>query len=216
MQISKFYDLKSSQEIPDYPEEMSVEEQLELLRLLEEPTTRCAPTLHAALTAVTVTFALGQRIADMLQLLVEDLTEIPETSSICITVRRGKVIAFCKPYCLHINSRSTIASHLRSLCRGRQQQEPLFGNVALMQSTIRQELKSLRPELELRSIRRGGLCALARTGLSLQQLRTQFSQHASDQMLLRYIRHGAHLMYNVAIQHCATEGLINHRTDLNA
>jgi hypothetical protein len=61
-------------------------------------------------------------------------------------------------------------------------------------------LKALSPDIELCSIRRGGLCNLAKT-LTLTEIRESFSKHASEAMLMRYLENGRVLAHLGELRH---------------
>ena len=65
-------------------------------------------------------------------------------------------------------------------------------DIALVESQIRSMLHEIDPELELRSIRRGGLQHMAsREGVTLDQVLLH-SKHKNVNMLRRYLDHGFH------------------------
>jgi hypothetical protein len=63
---------------------------------------------------------------------------------------------------------------------------------------VKVRLIALDPTLQGRSIRRGGLIAMAQRGASISQL-LSFSKHRSEAMLLKYLDYGAVLKHE-AIQ----------------
>ncbi len=63
-------------------------------------------------------------------------------------------------------------------------------------------LLSVDPLLELRSIRRGGLMAMAALGTDPEKIRDLYSKHKSTQMLLNYLDAGSVVRANAI--HTAT------------
>ena len=155
-----------------------------------------APT-RITMTAICFAYLFGQRMGDVLQLHKDNIAlNLPRTGLV-VTIARGKVIQFCKPYTLHLPVDHNVG-HLMlewlSLPQG-----PLFPGTAA--ALVRETLHLLNPEYELRSIRRGGLQALAATGIDPETLRTQYSKHSSLQMLVRYLNHGALLKSQELLHH---------------
>lgn len=145
---------------------------------------------------VRLAWVAGQRISDMLQLGVNDVDVSP--TSVTVTVRRGKVIGPIQPYCFHLCPSSQTATSLVAAMDLAKMEGRLFIATASNSSTDRQAcsdlistmLLSVNEALELRSIRRGGLQAMAGAGFELEEMRL-LSQHRSTEMLLRYLNYGS-------------------------
>ncbi|MBY0370912.1 hypothetical protein K2X33_09515, partial [bacterium] len=152
-------------------------------------------------------FTFGQRLPDILQLQSEDLQIMPQTKSLCVTIRRGKVIRWVQPYCLHLPIETALAETLLEIRAERKLGQTLFNETTL--PIARGILKAHNENLEIRSVRRGGLQALALLGIDIPELRRNFSKHSTDQMLLRYLCHGAFLLAQANLHHHTAEKLLN-------
>ena len=142
---------------------------------------------HLVKLLICVTWSLGQRVSDMLQLHSTDIQKVGK--SVAITIRRGKVTPTVGPFTVFLQADLALGEDLfqhAAGCAG-----ALFSND--MDSRIRVALKAVDIDLELRSIRRGGLTNMALRGESMQTMLT-FSQHRSNGMLLRYLHNGAACM----------------------
>ncbi len=151
----------------------------------------------ALLTALS--YALGQRVSDMAQLARRDLKirrwGRAERATLCITVRRGKVVPMIGAYTLHLAAASPLAHAL--LQRARHCRTFLFSeqNTQRQRTAIATELRlyltSLAPWLQARSVRRGGLMRMASEGVPLESIRRLFSKHSTEAMLMAYLAAGA-------------------------
>jgi integrase len=125
-----------------------------------------------SLAAIAMTtFLLGQRISDMIQLAVADLKS--NDDYLTIAVRRGKTMQVTTPYSLW----------LRRLNSEEERQR--------VSHTVRDMLTSINDQLELRSLRRGGLQRMAHLGVSIPTM-LHFSRHSDVPMLMRYLSWGQH------------------------
>lgn len=148
---------------------------------------------------VMMSFILGQRISDMIQLGTADLT-IHKTV-LQITVRRGKTMGVSQPYTLWLRRSTYPTETLIQLQQDAKSKQRLFLLTELnsdeerqaVLSTIRDMLTSVNEELELRSIRRGGLQRMART--SPTKIVLYHSRHSDEPMLMRYLGWGAAAMH---------------------
>jgi hypothetical protein len=158
-------------------------------------------TFHAALpsfTAIaTAAFILGQRISDMIQLAVADLHVTEEF--LMITVRRGKTMMTTQPYTLWLRRNRYPAEALISIMKSAKTQGRLFlfsefnldEERQKVLQRIRDMLTSVNDQLELRSLRRGGLQRMAGLGVKLETV-LHFSRHSDVSTLLRYLNWGKH------------------------
>ena len=159
---------------------------------------------------ICVAYLLGQRVSDMAQLAPGDLTLEFQNTTICITVRRGKVIQYIRPYVLHLSSQCPVAQALWHLRSVRQHHAFLFSETNSMKertklgTKIRNILKTIHPDLEQRSIRRGGLERMATHDVPLQTIQENFSKHTTIEMLLGYLRHGAVSSHQAQVQLAVT------------
>ena len=110
-----------------------------------------------------------------------------------ITVRRGKVVPIIGPYVLSIASSHPLAMPLWSQCQKPEchlfLEEDSDEQRAAFAKRVQRALFLLNCGLEARSIRRGGLQSMAAMNWPLDRI-LQFSQHRSEQMLLRYLDYG--------------------------
>lgn len=152
---------------------------------------------HPVTTAiVAAAWVLGQRFSDLAQLALSDI-ELTSTH-VCLTVRRGKVMTTQTPYTLFLNVEAYPANVLAELMNTAASNGQFFLCSSTNQPLEREAtahmtsamLKSIDESLELRSIRRGGLQAMALAGHTLPII-LQFSRHTSEAMLMRYLNWGA-------------------------
>ena len=158
---------------------------------------------------VCLSYILGQRPSDMTQLHRRDITRqlrhrlagtaqtrytnTPET--ICLTVRRGKVVPKIGPYSLHLSTENAVAKLLwstrkttRSFIFSSNNSRTERRKIA---TSIRTLMQTLSRKLQSRSIRRGGLTRMAEAGMPLETIRANFSKHATEPMLMGYLAAGA-------------------------
>ncbi len=151
---------------------------------------------YPSITAIVMmSFILGQRISDAIQLATADLTEGKEFLQ--ITVRRGKTIGVSQPYTLWLRRNVYPTESIIELKNHARHRQRLFLLTELNSEEERQEvlsivrdmITSINDELELRSIRRGGLQRMARS--SPTQVVLHHSRHSDEKMLMRYLGWGA-------------------------
>jgi integrase len=189
------------QEVVEYPKALSQAHARTVLQYaLEEPRGQ----VKNILVAMVLAFTFGQRMSDILQLDRNDIDRSPIDNDIVITIRRGKVIHFCKPYTLHVPANGVLGSLLSEWMQPAT--ETLFG--ANAHRIISETLQTMDEDYEHRSVRRGGLQALALTGMSLEDLRVNYSKHSTVPMLLRYLGHGNCLLSQAALHHSTTTLLL--------
>ena len=148
------------------------------------------PTLT---TLIALAFICGQRISDVLQIARCNI-DVTETH-VSIKMVAGKVFSYIQPYPLIIRRNVYPAEELVAI-KNLASARPYVASWTLEESEmaeIRQELalmlQSADEELELRSIRRGGLQQMARLFVPLADI-LMFSQHRDMDMLLRYLDYG--------------------------
>ena len=192
-------------EVHDYPRPMH---KILVLQLWLIP----HPSRHGELIAalIVTSFLFGQRVSDIAQLAVVDLEiqyfPLQRTSTVCVTVRRGKVIPHIGPYSLHCSGPLAERLWRWRMIRMQEHREFLFsdGNTPdqrqRLGTHVRNELKAWDPELEQRSIRRGGLQLMASSGMPLETIRSNFSKHTTAPMLMTYLQHGAVLWDQATVQ----------------
>lgn len=178
----KWLGKQAAQTITATPVPMTAENVAQVMRLETDP--------RLAL-AIALAWSLGQRISDVAQLRKADITMHGDV--LAITVRKGKVVPIIGPYVLSMASSHPLAMPLWSQC-----QKPgchLFleedsdEQRAAFAKRVQRALSLLNCGLEARSIRRGGLQSMAAMNWPLDRI-LQFSQHRSEQMLLRYLDYG--------------------------
>jgi hypothetical protein len=149
-----------------------------------------------SLTAIaTMTFIYGQRISDMIQLAACDL-EV-QRHFLVITVRRGKTFTTAKPYALWLRRHRYPTEELIDVAHRAKKLNRIFlfseSNTDQERSkvldAIREMIVCVNDELELRSLRRGGLHLMAENGQPLSSI-IKFSRHADIDMLMRYLNWG--------------------------
>jgi hypothetical protein len=147
--------------------------------------------------AILLAYVHGQRISDVLQLEVDDVVQ----GQIFTTLyrRRGKVVKTTDAFTTHLSNASLLAAALQQhqfIQRTRGHQF-LFSTSnspeerATLASQTRRRLKLIEKDLELRSVRRGGLMQMAVLGVPLEDIREIFSKHSSTKTLLGYLDAGS-------------------------
>ena len=180
--ISRFLEARAAASPASHPLPMTTAHARRLMQRMDEP----------IVTAILLAFVMGQRISDVMQLAGEDLTT--NGKNLVITFRRGKVIPKIGPFTLALALDTAVARQMVEMAKGR----PGFlftpanseAERLEMQSRVRQTLVDLDARLEARSIRRGGLQAMATRGESMESM-LRVSKHASEKMLMRYLDWGA-------------------------
>lgn len=145
-------------------------------------------------------FFNGQRISDMIQLAVADVT--PKEEHMMITVRRGKTMSVSTPYTLWMRRNNYPTEVIIETANAAKANNRLFLFSELnseeertrVLNVIRDMITSIDEELELRSFRRGGLQNFAQKGFSLAKI-LQFSRHSDVPMLMRYLGWGQHAIH---------------------
>lgn len=158
-------------------------------------------------------FTLGQRPSDVALIATEDLKTVALAGDrfVVVTMRRSKTIKATGPFSLHILHGTQLANTLL-----RHQQRCLtknrfflfingptvrgLGGLAYPTAKSRNRttqacaarLKQIDSELEIRSVRRGGLQRLAQIGFSIEEIREHFSKHTTCNMLNTYLEFGTH------------------------
>ena len=190
-----FFEHAAKCAVVDYPTPMSEMDFHVILHELQTQTRQTLP-IHVA---VVVCYVLGQRISDILQLAPTDLRwqQMGTTRVLAITIYRGKVISSIGPYSLFLPE-GFIAQALWNLAVARHAQGQRFiwtsANTQIEReragNLVRNLLHSVNPDLEQRSIRRGGLEHMANAGWDTEIIRALFSKHSSEHMLMRYLANG--------------------------
>jgi integrase len=153
------------------------------------------------LYAILLAYAHGQRISDVVQLHYDDVVE--GNSFVSLFRRRGKVVTSTEAFTTHLGARTPLASLvLKQARQASSEQSFLFTKHNTLKerqvflSQIKRTLHSLSPELELRSIRRGGLMQMAVNGEPLETIRELLSKHSSNKTLLGYLDSGSVVRHN--------------------
>jgi integrase len=147
-------------------------------------------------TLIVTSWTLGQRISDTLQWAATDLHEETPSGTLIVTVRRGKTMSVSPPYVLALPA-GPLTEALKCLKR-KCTATKLFlftdDNSPRQRDVVKQlvaeTLTAIREDLELRSVRRGGLQQMAALGFTFGEIML-FSRHASEDMLRRYLNWGA-------------------------
>lgn len=175
-----------------YPVQFPTPATLSDMKLLVATFSNEWPSLTAI---VTMTFIYGQRISDMVQLAVCDLDV--QKNFLVITVRRGKTFTTAKPYALWLTRRRYPTEELICIAHNAKKANRIFlfseSNSEQERSKVLQTIHDMivfvNEELELRSLRRGGLHLMAENGHPLSAI-IKFSRHADTDMLMRYLNWG--------------------------
>jgi len=146
--------------------------------------------------AILVTFTLGQRISDILQLQREDV-EVRE-DMILITLRRGKMIPVIGAFTIGMPRNCTAAVKLEKILEERKTWLFLEKEMQMEKSDLQKMVAKKRNEIaktinrDVRCLRRGGLQRMARAGVPTETL-LYFSRHGNEAMLRRYLNEGKDL-----------------------
>ncbi len=165
---------------------------------------------------IALAYVLAQRVSDVAQLAVTNVRKRRFRASrhrrarrvLTITVRAGKVVPLIGAYTLFLCESSPLARMLWSYRQARQQKGQKFLFVESRSRRARTEnsdairlaVKSASQRLQARSIRRGGLQALAEAGVPLEKIREGFSKHRSVAMLTSYLEAGASSLADASSQ----------------
>jgi len=153
------------------------------------------------LVLIEACWVLGQRLGDFLQLAINDF--LVKDDEVLITFRRGKTVSYTKPYTLPLSRSHPLVTSLLHIRAEALKEGWLFIATPMNDLHHRQELlrrasallSTVDEQLEVRSIRRGGLQHMASVGMTVSEMR-DFSKHSSDEMLMRYLAWG-----RVAVEH---------------
>lgn len=160
---------------------------------------RCEASHPLATACIIASWALGQRLGDFLQLALSDflVSQVRDRLLLCITIRRGKVMSVTQPYTLFLQADTYPATALLKAAKEARTHQQLFLCSNYNTKEEREAfahltavlITSVDEHLEMRSVRRGGLQEMATRGCSLAEILT-FSNHRSEDMLLRYLNWG--------------------------
>lgn len=140
------------------------------------------------------------RVGNVYTVKLHEVKLTPDPSStdglrFAITWTRAKTVGKVEPYTTHSWISTKHCHLLRTWIQARERAgvQWLFPTKNRPRCTdrIRAELRKENPAWDLRSLRRGALCTMARDGVPLDTLIT-FSGHKNTPMLLRYLRYGLH------------------------
>ena len=175
-----------------------------------------------AIILILVTWILGQRISDMILIdwrWIRVLTTTYGQQFLIITLIEGKVINRIGAYSLSLDLNSPIAQAILTLAHKKWTE--FHGSRRLLtqhkDSRISFRLFDERtmnnvriilhevggPEMQLRSVRRGGLQHMALLGYPLCTIIT-FSKHVTEHMLMTYLDKGAVVLNQTATQSAVT------------
>lgn len=132
--------------------------------------------------AIQLGFFLGQRLSDIVLLHSQRITIAGPF--LALTLVEGKVIPKIGPFTLFLPLRCWLSQRILSM-KTRREVGYLFPTETLQVAAFR--LHSMG--LENRSVRRGGLQAMALQGWPISTL-LQFSRHRDQPMLMKYLEHG--------------------------
>lgn len=196
----KWLEARSAEELTNHPSPMTTAHFKTLL-------TWIAQQPQPEMVAIAFSFLTGQRISDVLKLNAQDVNvRIPH--HVCFTFRRGKVVPRIGPFTIQLSGTCDLAQRLLTRARNLPVNSRLFGDESLTTKRCRTILSMLGEELELRSVRRGGLQLMALKGVPLDTIRTVFSKHKSTEMLRTYLEHGATSLHEGMESVKITEGLM--------
>jgi integrase len=161
------------------------------MKIMEQPNSRLR-------TMIGLSYVAGQRMSDVAQLQTGDFVLKP--GRILITFFRGKVIPRIGPYTISIpmegghNGSCLVARRIIVLLRETPAGFILTKNNteserATVATAVAAELKMIASDLEVKSIRKGGLIRLAQGGAPIESI-LLFSKHATVSMLYRYLEWG--------------------------
>ncbi len=172
-------------------------------------------TSHLA-TLVGVAFLAGQRMGDIAQISIRDFQLTPDR--LLVTIRRGKVIGRIGPFTVSLPRKRAgmtcvVVSRVEEMIANSRGAQFILttSNTEAERARVAEQvtslLRSINPELETRSVRRGGLARLAEAGVPVETV-LLYSRHCSLAMLYRYLDAGrlcsAHHQQQDAAQEAAT------------
>lgn len=207
--ILRRLEARASQYPPAFPLPMSLHSMTALRSMY-------ATMLPRTLAAIGLAFVCGQRISDVIQLAARDFQVVDngDLALLVATVRRGKVMSMIHPYPIAVPRNSWIAVTLIAEITAATDAQRLFVFTATNDpreraaelSRIASMLTSVDEQLELRSVRRGGLTRMASMGFPLDKI-LLFSQHRDPQMLRRYLNWGVSSTATLTDLHQITEAM---------
>lgn len=166
--------------------------------------------------AVVLSFRLGLRIGDFLQLAAGDIRTVSLTAAnmeptefLQLHFRRGKTVPKTGTFVINVPLTIPEARELGMLAASLQSQSLVFHPEWLVSQlqqypeawqrektalsrTVTKQLQKIDPRLCIKAVRRGGLSWLESQGLSLDSLKN-LSRHKSDKVLLHYLKQGGSL-----------------------
>ena len=154
-----------------------------------------ATTSKATSMLMRVAFELGQRVGDCLTLKRHRLAWLDDAPSglrlLAVQFRKGKTVRRRDPFTLHLHG--PIAHELAAFA-AEGGGDMLFGDDPVpILNELRKALKDQQQALSVLSVRRGGLQALAASGVSEATL-LHHSRHTSAQLLHRYLEWGTYAL----------------------
>ena len=154
---------------------------------------------YASTALILVAWTLGQRISDMLQVATANVS-VASDGHVHVLFSQGKTIGkVIQPYHLFLEAGSEPATLLLKVQENARRNRWLFlvtpsnadADVEPVKDQIRMILALEAQTLQLRSIRRGGLQAMAsKPGVSLEEV-LKFSKHQCVATLYTYLDYGA-------------------------
>jgi hypothetical protein len=141
------------------------------------------------MAAMLITFALGQRLGDVLSLQGRSVSTVGEY--VALTFFTGKVVPVIGAFVVHVSSTSPIADLLHALRANTEDPlDPLFPDREVTHAEVHSTIGR-----DVRALRRGGLQRMALEGTDPETI-LLFSKHRSIEMLNKYLHHGASLIFN--------------------
>jgi hypothetical protein len=143
---------------------------------------------------VQVSFLLGQRTSDVLQLQTRDVEKecVKGQELMVFVFRRGKVVPKIGPFCVAMPLVENLWNFVKEKKAAQATWLILGGNDEDHRLFWERKLEKFLEQwnLKVRSVRRGGLQEMAKAGVPLDDI-LLFSKHTSLSMLFRYLDAGA-------------------------
>lgn len=136
--------------------------------------------------AIILAWVTCARVGCILQLKVEDISTSLTDNTISVTFRRGKSVRTRGPYTVHS---AVTPAWMTTINRWIATRKSFLFPTQLQGKDIKLSLRRAHPRLEQRSLRRGSLQHLARSGVSEETLML-FSGHTQISTLRRYLNWG--------------------------
>lgn len=136
--------------------------------------------------AIILAWVTCARVGCILQLKVEDISTSLPDNTISVTFRRGKSVRTRGPYTVHT---AVTTAWMATINRWIATRKSFIFPTQLQGKDIKLSLRRAHPRLEQRSLRRGSLQHLARSGVSEETLML-FSGHTQITTLRRYLNWG--------------------------